>query len=121
MVLKSYFQPLSVAAWIKEVLRFIVFHCHVGAVRINPFTPRDCFWNTKYPDARRLPVLANGGPLLHTKREENRENTLLSTEQVPLQPDTKMTNSENRLTSPVMRAQYGTAGINGLNRVISRL
>ena len=60
-------------------------------------------------------------PLLHTTREENRENTLLSGEQVPLRPDTKITNSENRLTSPVMRAQYGTVGINRLNRVISRL
>ena len=47
--------------------------------------------------AKRLPVLANGG-LLHTTRGENWENTLLSTEEVPLQPDSKIINSENRPT-----------------------
>ena len=62
----------------------------------NPFTPRDCFGNTKYPDATRLPVFAHGG-ILHTSRKTG-ENTPLCTEEVPLQPDTKITNSENRVT-----------------------
>ena len=54
----------------------------------NPFTPKTffsfSFWNTKYPDAKSLPVLANGG-LLHTTRGENMEITLLCTEDVALQ------------------------------------
>ena len=75
---------------------------------INSFTPRD-FWvfYTKHP-------LPNNNRGKYSTTSSLYRGSSSSYIIGSYQPDTKITNSKNRLRWPVTRAEYGMVGINGL-------